>query len=313
MSQSKFINPFTDFGFKKIFGEEASKPLLLDFLNALLPAQHQIEDLSFQNPEQLPSNEYDRKAVYDIYCTSQSGERFIVELQKVKQAFFKDRTVYYATFPIQQQAEQGREWNYKLSAVYCIGVLGFTFSETKLEPKRVIHTAKITDQDCQVFYDKLTFIYLEMPNFNLPLEALQTRLDKWLYFIKNLETLQSIPAMFSDVVFTQAFEVAKLANLDNNERFNYDYSLKVLRDIYATQTYAIETALTQGREAGIAEGREVGIAEGREAGIAEGLERGKAEGERQAKLAIAKTLLTNGMTPQQVSDLTGLSLEELGA
>jgi len=105
--KAKYINPFTDFGFKKIFGEEASKPLLIDFLNALLTQTNKIVDLSFKNTEQLGQSEVDRKAVYNIYCENESGEKFIVELQKAKQNYFKERTIYYSTFPIREQAEKG--------------------------------------------------------------------------------------------------------------------------------------------------------------------------------------------------------------
>ncbi|MET3047314.1 Rpn family recombination-promoting nuclease/putative transposase, partial [Flavobacterium covae] len=108
--KAKYINPFTDFGFKKIFGEEASKNLLIDFLNTLLPEHDQIKELSFKNTEQLGITDLDRKAIYDIYCQNEKGEKFIVELQKAKQNFFKERTIYYATFPIREQAEKG-EWN----------------------------------------------------------------------------------------------------------------------------------------------------------------------------------------------------------
>ncbi|RYX85157.1 Rpn family recombination-promoting nuclease/putative transposase, partial [bacterium] len=118
--KARYINPFTDFGFKKIFGEEASKPLLIDFLNALLPPQNQIVNLAFKNTEQLGQTDSDRKAIYDIYCENETGEKFIVELQKAKQNYFKERTVFYSTFPIREQAEKG-EWNYNLKAVYCIG------------------------------------------------------------------------------------------------------------------------------------------------------------------------------------------------
>ncbi|MBF6654728.1 hypothetical protein C3B48_03465, partial [Flavobacterium columnare] len=96
--KAKYINPFTDFGFKKIFGEEASKNLLIDFLNALLPEYDQIKELSFKNTEQLGQTDLDRKAIYDIYCENEKGEKFIVELQKAKQNYFKERTIYYSTF-----------------------------------------------------------------------------------------------------------------------------------------------------------------------------------------------------------------------
>ena len=106
--QAKYLNIFTDFGFRKIFGEEASKPLLLNFLNALLPLKAQIKTLAFKNSKQLARTTDDRKGIYDIYCENELGEKFIVELQKAKQYYFKERTIYYSTFPIREQADKGR-------------------------------------------------------------------------------------------------------------------------------------------------------------------------------------------------------------
>lgn len=254
--KAKYINPFTDFGFKKIFGEEASKPLLIDFLNSLLPEKNRIADLSFRNGEQLGTTEFDRKAIYDIYCKTESGERFIVELQKAKQNYFKDRTIYYSTFPIREQAEKG-DWNYNLKAVYCIGILDFTFDDYESEPERseVVHTIQLKNQNNKVFYEKLTYIYLEMPNFRKTEEELSSRLDKWLYFIKHLEDFQNIPAMFKDEVFTRAFEKAELARLAPEEMDSYERSLKVFRDNKAVFDYATETAFDEGIEAGKMSGK----------------------------------------------------------
>ncbi len=281
-----FVNPFTDFGFKKIFGEEASKPHLIDFLNTLLPAFAQIKDLTFKNPEQLPKSEDDRKAVYDIYCQGVNGEYFIVELQKLRQNYFKDRTLFYATFPIQEQAQKGT-WDYRLKAVYCVGILGFTFDDDKANAKEVVHKVELKDQNNQVFYDKLTFIYLEIPNFEKNLEELATRLDQWLYFIKNLEDLQSIPELLKDKVFTSAFETAKLANLEPKERQSYQQSLKQLRDNYAT----LKTAVDEAR--------------------AEGETIGEARGVLKAKLEIARNLKAVGLNREQIQVATGLSAKEL--
>ena len=156
--KAKYINPFTDFGFKKIFGEEASKPLLIDFLNALLPQANKIIDLTFKNTEQLGQTDLDRKAIYDIYCENEMGEKFIVELQKAKQNYFKERTIYYSTFPIREQAEKGN-WNYNLKAVYCVGILDFTFDDYENEPEKseVVHTIKLKNQNGKTFYEKLTY------------------------------------------------------------------------------------------------------------------------------------------------------------
>ena len=274
--KAKYINPFTDFGFKKIFGEEASKPLLIDFLNALLPQQNKIIDLSFKNTEQLGQTDLDRKAVYDIYCQNENGERFIVELQKAKQNYFKERTIYYSTFPIREQAEKG-EWNYDLRAVYCVGILDFTFDDYGNEPEKheVVHTIKLKNQHGKTFYEKLTYIYLEMPNFNKQESALETRLDKWLYFIKHLEDFKSIPAIFSDEVFTQAFEKAELAKLEQADLDKYENSLKVYRDLKGV----IDTAFDEG----------------------------KAERNKE----VAKALRENGVAIEIIIKTTGLSEEEI--
>ena len=242
--KAKYVNPFTDFGFKKIFGEEASKPMLIDFLNALLPETNRIVDLSFKNNEQLGQLEQDWKAIFDIYCESEKGEKFIVELQKAKQNYFKDRTVYYSTFPIREQAEKG-EWYFNLQAVYCIGILDFTFDDYETEPEKseVVHTIKLKDQFGKIFYDKLTFIYLEMPNFKLDENQLKTRLDKWLYFIKYLEDFESIPTIIADEVFNKAFEKAEIAKFGAREIASYENSLKIYRDL----KNVIDTAFDDGK------------------------------------------------------------------
>jgi predicted transposase/invertase (TIGR01784 family) len=286
--KAKYLNPFTDYGFKKIFGEEASKPMLMDFLNALLPPSDQIVDLTFKNTEQLGRTDLERKAVYDIYCENEKGEKFIVELQKAKQNYFIERTIYYSTFPIREQAEKG-EWNYNLKAVYCIGVLDFTFDDYETEPEKseVVHTIKLKDQNGKVFYDKLTFIYLEMPNFTKNDTELETRLDKWLYFIKYLEDFQSIPSIIADDVFNQAFEKAEIAKMGEVELANYEYSLKVFRDNKATYDYAISTA------------------------IEEGINLGMQQGMQQGKLEIAKNAKQLGLSIEAIIQLTGLTQSEI--
>ena len=281
---AKYINPFTDFGFKKIFGEEASKPLLLDFLNALLPEKDQIVTLSFKNSEQLGKTEFDRKAIYDIYCENQQGEKFIVELQKAKQNYFKERTIYYSTFPIQEQAEKG-EWNYNLKGVYCVGILDFTFDDydSELERNEVIHTIKLKNQNGKTFYDKLTFIYLEMPNFKLAEADLKTRIAQWLYFFKNLEDFQAIPSIFNDTVFTKAFEKAEIARYNSVERDDYENSLKTYRDLKGV----IDTAFDEGKQ------------------------EGKLEGKLEEKIAIAKNAKKIGLQINDIVVLTGLTIEQI--
>ena len=293
--KAKYINPFTDFGFKKIFGEEASKPLLIDFLNALLPLDDLIVDLSFKNTEQLGQTDADRKAIYDIYCENQNGEKFIVELQKAKQNYFRERTIYYSTFPIREQAEKG-EWNYHLKAVYCVGILDFTFDDYESEPEKneVLHTIKLKNQNGKTFYNKLTYIYLEMPNFKRLENELETRLDKWLYFIKHLEDFETIPTIFKDEVFTQAFEKAELAKFGQTELDNYESSLKVFRDNKAVYDYAKQTAYDDGKMDGKIEGK----LEGKMEGIVE-----VARALKNSGVSIDIIMLSTGMASYEIEKL----------
>ena len=155
--EEKYINPFTDYGFKKLFGEEPNKDLLLDFLNELLKEeQGQIKDLTYLKTEQLGASNVDRKAIFDLYCENEKGEKFIVELQKSKQNFFKDRTAYYSTFPIKEQAKRA-DWNFELKAVYTIAILDFVFDSDKNEPDKFRYDVKLTDTETKkVFYDGCT-------------------------------------------------------------------------------------------------------------------------------------------------------------
>jgi predicted transposase/invertase (TIGR01784 family) len=249
--QDKYISLLTDFGFKRIFGTEPNKNLLIDFLNTLLPTHHQIADLTFRNTEQLGATPIDRKAIFDIYCQAISGERFIVEIQKAKQNFFKDRSIYYATFPIQEQALKG-EWNYELSAVYTVGVLDFIFDDHRNENK-LLHIIQLKDQECQVFYDKLKFIYIELPKFTKTLAQLTSHFDKWLYLLKHLAELSDRPLSLREGVFDDLFDAAEIANFDPNEQETYQNSLKYYRDM----NNVVDTARQEGVEEGIERGIEL--------------------------------------------------------
>ena len=314
--KAKYINPFTDFGFKKIFGEQASKELLIDFLNALIPQANKIIDLNFKNTEHLGQKELDRNAIFDIYCENQSNEKFIVELQKAKQNYFRERTIYYSTFPIREQAEKG-EWNYNLNAVFCIGILDFTFNDYESEPEKseVVHTIKLKNQHGNTFYEKLTYIYIEMPNFNKLEDNLSSRLDKWLFFIKNLEDFQSIPSIFSDEIFEKAFEKAELAKFGQEEMDKYESSLKLYRDLKGVIDTAFIDGRSEGKIEGLEEGRQEGLEEGRQEGLEEGrlegLEEGRLEGLQEGKYNMAKLLKDNGVQIQLIIQTTGLTREEI--
>lgn len=278
--EEKYINPFTDYGFKKLFGEIPNKDLLLDFLNELLKEeQGQIIDLTYLKSEHLSDTEVDRKAIFDIYCENEKGEKFIVELQKAKQNFFKDRTVFYATFPIREQAKRA-EWNFELKAVYTIAILDFVFEEDKSEKQKFRYDVKLTDIETKkVFYDKLTFIYLEMPKFNKTIDELETRFDKWLFVLKNLNRLNRVPDKLKEKIFDKLFETAEIAKFTPEQVQSYEDSLKYYRDI--------KNSLDTARE------------------------EGKNEGKLEEKQRIARKLLKENVDILLISQATGLTVEQI--
>lgn len=296
----RYINPFTDFGFKKLFGEEANKDLLIDFLNEVLrEEQDKIVSLTFLKPEQLGGRKFERKAIFDLYCKNENGERFIVELQKAKQDYFKDRALFYSTFPIREQAEKG-DWNFELKKIYTIAILDFVFDEDKNDPDKFLYFVKLSDIETHsVFYDKLTFVYLEMPKVNKPLEALESHFDKWLYVLRNLNHLERLPEKLQEQIFHKLFSQAEIANLSGHELEDYEESLKVYRDL----KNVIDTAENDGWKRGKIEGREEGRKEGRE--------EGHKAGEKKAKLYIATQMRQNGFSGKDISQLTGLTPEEI--
>lgn len=261
----KYINPFTDYGFKRLFGEEPSKELLLDFLNELLKQeQGKIINMTYLNADRLGSSMEDRRAVFDLYCENEQGEKFIVELQKTKQKFFKDRTVYYSTFPIREQAQRGSDWDFELKAVYTVAILDFVFDEDKAEKEKYRYDVKLTDiETCKVFYDKLTFIYLEMPKFSKPVHALVSRFDKWLYILRNLNKLDRIPEELREGIFSKLFEVAEIARFSPQEVQAYEDSLKIYRDL----KNSLDTAREEGREKGRLEEKRATVLNSYRAGL----------------------------------------------
>ena len=226
---TRYINPLTDFGFKKLFGTEPNKELLIDFLNQILPDQHKIKDLNYSRNEHVGQNDLDRKAIFDLYCIGESGERFIVEIQKAKQNYFKDRSIYYSSFPIQEQAKKG-DWDYKLDPVYTVGILDFVFDENKGSDE-IIHFVELKNQRNEVFYDKLKFIYIELPKFKKTEEELETHFDKWLYVFRHLADLQNRPQKLQDKIFEKLFDSAEIAKFSKKDREAYEESLKYYRDI----------------------------------------------------------------------------------
>ena len=292
-----FMNPYTDFGFKKLFGTEPNKDILISFLNALFEGDRKtIVDLRYLNTEVLGPYYGDRNSVFDVYCVTEDGNHFIVEMQRSDQPYFKDRTVYYASASIVQQAPKGEHWNYKLDDVCVVGILNFVFPNKEYPGDSYIHKVMLKDtDDNHEVYEKLAFYYVEMPKFKKTEEELVTMQDKWLFVLKNICSLLSQPKELQDRVFTKFFEEARIGMFTKEERFAYMVSQKHYWDNHNTIAYAYEKGEKAGKEAGIKEGMELGLAEGK----------------AQVKLELARKLLSLGISQETVLEATGLSAEEL--
>ena len=275
-TEERYISLLTDFGFKRIFGTKPNKDLLIDFLNSLFNGEQVVKDVTFLNNEHVGDVHTDRKAIFDVYCENEKGEKFIVEMQNAYQTYFKDRSLYYATFPIREQAQKGEGWNYKLKHVYIVALLNYDMSDPAFSDDTINHDIGLLDkQTHRVFNDKLTFKYVEISKFNKRIEELKTNYDKWLFVLQNLSRLDCQPEYLKTAVFNRLFAEAEIAKFTRAELREYEDSLKAYRDI--------KNSLDSAEE----------------------------KGERKKAIEIAKNLLEMGMPIDNIMKATGLSLEEI--
>ena len=275
-TEERYISLLTDFGFKRIFGTKPNKDLLIDFLNSLFNGEQVVKDVTFLNSEHVGDVHTDRKAIFDVYCENEHGEKFIVEMQNAYQTYFKDRSLYYATFPIREQAQKGEGWNYKLKHVYVVALLNYDMSDPAFSDDTINHDIGLLDkQTHRVFNDKLTFKYVEISKFNKRIEELKTNYDKWLFVLQNLSRLDRQPEYLQTAVFNRLFAEAEIAKFTRAELREYEDSLKAYRDI--------KNSLDSAEE----------------------------KGKKDKAIEIAKNLLEMGMSIDNIMKATGLSQEEI--
>ena len=272
---AKFINPFTDMGFKRIFGQEINKDLLIDFLNALLKGERRVKDIRFLDKELLPEYENDRSLIYDIYCTDENGEQFIVEMQNREHVNFRERTLYYLSQAIARQGEKGTGWQFDLKAVYGVFFLNFRLSDL---PQKLRTDIVLCDRDThELFTDKMRYIFLELPLFDKEESECETDFERWIYVLKNMETLQRLPFKARNAVFQKLEQIVDIAALSKEDRMKYDESIKVYRDKLAIMAFERQ--------------------------------KGQAEG----KLEVARNLKQMGMATEAIARATGLTAEAIEA
>ena len=330
-SESKYIDLMVDWSFKKIFGTEVNKDILIEFLKVIFP-QYAISDITYVPTEQLGIMEDDRKAIFDVLCRTEDGKTFLVEMQRGYQKHFFERALFYTSFPIMKQGKKAlaeeargnRPWDFSLDGVFFLGILNFKYEDDEMTEHRY-RLLEATSK--KLMTDKLEFVFVEVEKFDKGEDELETDLDKWLYLLKNMSNLLERPERLRDRIFTKLFDVAELAQLDDEDRIKYIKAMNTERDTYKQIEYARETGreegLKEGREEGHKVGKEEGLKEGREEGHKEGKEEGRKEGKeegikegreegaKQKSFDIAKRMLEKGIDIETISELTGLTEKEI--
>ena len=273
----KFADPKNDLAFKKIFGDENHKNILISFLNAVLDfkGDKKIVDVTLVNPYQVPKIPELKETILDIKAKNQKDESFIVEMQKKDLVNFTKRSLYYTSKAYVSQLDKGNNY-LKLKKVYFIGILNFNIFDNKdYISRHLIINQETKTQDLKDF----EFTFIELPKFNKELNELDSILDKWTYFIKNAENLEMIPKEFKEDEIKEAFEIATQTTWNKKELEVYDYiALKEFDEINALMTAEMK---------------------------------GEKRGEKKKAIEIAKKSLKKGLDLETISDLTELSIEEI--
>ena len=288
MKDREFINPFTDFGFKRIFGQEISKEILIDFLNLLLNGEQSIVSLRFKNPELQPDIKDKRRVVFDLYCESDNGTEFIVEMQAARQEFFYDRGLYYQSRALAEQGNKGKDWQYDLKPVYGIFFMDFIMHENS---KFRTDVALMDMETGKVFNNRLRQIFLEMPRFTKEANECINDYERWLYLIKNMHMLKRMPFNAQRAVWDKLLDIADVAALNETEYKEYQEALKNYRDYHAGINFAKKEGMLEGEQ--------------------RGLIKGEKRGAQKKQLEIARNLKKDSMPIELIHKYTGLSAEEI--
>lgn len=280
-----FINPKTDFAFKKIFGSKQSKDILIGFLNAILYQEEPvILDLEIIDPYQAPRIKGMKDSYLDVKATITGNKTVIIEMQVLNVLGFEKRVLYNAAKAFSIQLRVGEDYTL-LNPVIALTITDFDMFEGN---NKVISRYRLKEkEDLTDYSDDIELVFVELPKFNKQLSELETLSDKWLYFLKAANTLTSVPPTMEEVPeINHAFEVARESKLTRKE-------LDVLekREMFLHDS---KNAILKAQQDGEAKGRK----EGRE------------EGAKEKALAIARSLL-GVLDVQTISQTTGLSVAEV--
>ncbi|WP_264686785.1 Rpn family recombination-promoting nuclease/putative transposase [Wolbachia endosymbiont (group B) of Rhopobota naevana] len=306
MALSKFLDPKNDVAFRRIFGTEKNKDILIHFLNDILDftGKNTIQDIEFLSTIQDPDIASKKQSIVDVLCRDSTGVQCIIEMQVAKTKGFEKRAQYYAAKAYSRQADKGDQYH-NLKEIIFIAIADCILFPDKSEykSKHTIRDENTNEHDLKDFY----FIFIELPKFPKTKEdQLSSIVEKWVYFFRyadetSEEELERI--IGSDLIIKRAYEELNRFNWSEKEFIAYEQEIKRIRDEQAVLAQKLDDAKHEGRQ----EGRQEGIQIGEERGIQIGKEEGKVKG----KIEVAKNLLKAGISIDVVSQTTGLSFDDI--
>ena len=291
----KFVDPKNDVAFKKIFGNEEKKEILISFLNAVLNLQgeKEIDDIEILTPSQLPPIQYLKLSILDVKAKDKRGVTFIVEMQMAKLAGDKKRFQYYGAKTYVAQIERGENYPV-LNPVFLIAVLDYnTFLDEEDKDFYLSRHLFVNERTKKQQLKGLEFYFLELPKFTKDESELTGILDKWVYFIKHASNLDIVPESADTSALKAAYEVANRFSWNRDELELYDYWDMKTQD----ERGKVQAALEEGLEQGLKEG------------LKEGLEKGRQDAQKE----IARSMLAEGLSPEMIARVTPFSIEEITA
>ena len=327
----KFLDPKNDLAFKRVFGSEKNKDILIQFLNDILDHQYigELRAITFLPTIQDPEVAANKQSIVDVLCQDQHGVQYIVEMQVTATTGFQKRAQYYASKAYSGQLFAGDDYQ-KLRDVIFLAITNFTMfpEESAIKSNHLILNSDTYTHKLQ----GLRFIFIELPKFTKKIEELTSIRDKWYYYLKYAPS--TTPEAYWELVkdspaLKRAYDELERFSWSAEELTKYDQIIKRDKDNASAwiahfqkgEEKGIEKGLKKGRQEGKAEGLEEGekkgiekgLKEGEKKGIEKGLKEGREEGIQQEKLEIAKQMLSKGLDMQLICEMTGLSEQRIGS
>ena len=290
MAITKFLDPKNDVAFRRIFGSEKNKDILIHFINDVLELKDgdRIKEVTFLSTIQIPEIAAKKQSVVDVLCKDENGVQLIVEMQVSPQTGFEKRAQYYAAKAYSRQLNEGKEEGARyidLKAVIFIAI-----SNNIIFPDKVFYKSDhiILDKDTYAHDLKdFSFTFIELPKFKITdINLLTNIIEKWCYFFKHADETSEADLrklIGSDNVIERAYEELNQFNWTEEELFTYEQETKRIMDNRAAEDYKLEQAKSEG----------------------------KAEGKAERDTEIARAMLLDGDSVEKVAKITGLSIADI--